>query len=162
MKLNVTHGRAERGPKLAPLFVTLPLKLLQSLLQLPARPRVSLTGFQLFHALVMPNAQTAPVHEKLRVFVAHRLSARVQCFPNCNDGLLRVDCFQHALTFWSSHSGQRSVTSGNRCIALRKSSVERWVYCLEIAVLSCPTISRASTSDTPAAFSIVTALCRRE
>src|SRR5439155_2173922 len=53
------------------------------------------------------------------------------------------------------------VTSGNRCIALRRWSVVRCVYCRDIAALSCPTICRASTSETPDAFSIVTALCRK-
>jgi hypothetical protein len=54
------------------------------------------------------------------------------------------------------------VTSGNFCIALRRSSVVKWVYWRLTAALSWPTISRASTSDTPAAFNIVTALCLSE
>ena len=54
-----------------------------------------------------------------------------------------------------------SVTSGSRCIAARLSSVERCVYCRDTAALSWPTISRAIKSETPAAFSIVTALCRK-
>ena len=41
---------------------------------------------------------------------------------------------------------QPFVTSGNRCMALRLSSVERCVYRREIAALSCPTISRAMKS----------------
>ena len=36
------------------------------------------------------------------------------------------------------------------------------MYCRDTAALSWPTISRASTSETPLAFSIVTALCRNE
>jgi hypothetical protein len=51
--------------------------------------------------------------------------------------------------------------SGNRCIAARLSSVVRCVYWRETAALSCPTISRAIKSATPAAFSIVTALWRK-
>jgi hypothetical protein len=54
------------------------------------------------------------------------------------------------------------VTSGNRCIATRLSSVVRCVYCRETAALSCPTISRAIKSETPAAFSIVTPSWRNE
>ena len=54
-----------------------------------------------------------------------------------------------------------SVTSGNRCIAVRLSSVVRCVYWCETAALSCPTISRAIKSETPAAFNIVTALWRK-
>jgi len=51
--------------------------------------------------------------------------------------------------------------SGKRCIAARLSSVERCVYWRETAALSCPTISRAMKSETPAAFSIVTAEWRK-
>jgi hypothetical protein len=57
---------------------------------------------------------------------------------------------------------QPLVTSGNRCIAARLSSVVRCVYWRETAALSCPRISRAIKSETPAAFSIVTALWRNE
>ena len=46
-------------------------------------------------------------------------------------------------------------------MAARLSSVVRCVYCRETAALSCPTISRAIKSETPAAFSIVTALWRK-
>ena len=46
-------------------------------------------------------------------------------------------------------------------MALRLSSVLKCVYCLDTAALSCPTISRAMKSETPAAFSIVTALWRK-
>ena len=53
---------------------------------------------------------------------------------------------------------QPFVTSGNRRMAARLSSVVRCVYWRETAALSCPTISRAIKSETPAAFSIVTAL----
>lgn len=55
-------------------------------------------------------------------------------------------------------SPQPFVTSGNRRMAARLSSVVRCVYCRETAALSCPAISRAIKSETPAAFSIVTAL----
>ena len=53
---------------------------------------------------------------------------------------------------------QPFVTSGNRRMAARLSSVVRCVYWRETAALSCPTISRAIKSETHAAFSIVTAL----
>ena len=56
---------------------------------------------------------------------------------------------------------QAFVTSGNRRIAARLSSVVRCVYWRETAALSCPTISRAMKSETPAAFSMVTALWRK-
>ena len=52
-------------------------------------------------------------------------------------------------------------TSGNRSMAARLSSVVRCVYWRETAALSCPTISRAIKSETSAAFSLVTALCRK-
>src|SRR4030095_4158753 len=58
-------------------------------------------------------------------------------------------------------SPQPSVTSGNRRMAARLSSVVRCVYWRETAALSCPMISRAIKSETPAAFSIVTALWRK-
>jgi hypothetical protein len=44
------------------------------------------------------------------------------------------------------------VTSGNRCIAARLSSVVRCVYWRETAALSCPTISRAIKSEAPGCF----------
>jgi len=50
-----------------------------------------------------------------------------------------------------------SVTSGNRRMAARLSSVVRCVYWRETAALSCPTISRAIKSETPAAFSTAVA-----
>jgi hypothetical protein len=49
----------------------------------------------------------------------------------------------------SMQSTQAFVTSGNRCMALRRSSVVRCVYWRETAALSCPTISRAKTSERP-------------
>jgi hypothetical protein len=56
---------------------------------------------------------------------------------------------------------QLSVTSGSRSMVARLSSVVRCVYWRETAALSCPTISRAIKSETSAAFSLVTALCRK-
>ena len=63
---------------------------------------------------------------------------------------------------WHGRLNQPFVTSGNRRIAARLSSVVRCVYWRETAALSCPTISRAIKSETPAAFNIVTALWRNE
>ena len=51
------------------------------------------------------------------------------------------------------------VTSGNRSIAARSTSIEKCVYSREIAGLSCPTIAIATASLTPAAFNIVVAVC---
>src|SRR5262245_50210799 len=52
--------------------------------------------------------------------------------------------------------------SGNRCMAARRTALDRWVYWRETAALWLPTISRANTSESPDALSMVTALCRNE
>ena len=60
--------------------------------------------------------------------------------------------------FLPPHFFMASVMSGIERIALRKVSFSIWVYTRLMASLSCPMISRATTSETPAFFNRLVAV----